>query len=57
MPLDLHTCFRKERVTMLLRTRPFNKADKSPEALSGRLGRYWDGLRPDVIGLANHECG
>ena len=40
VPPNLHTRFNKERVTILLRTRPFNKADKSPEAFSDCLGRY-----------------
>ena len=34
---------------MSLRTRSFNKAEKSAEALSDRLERYWDGLRLEVF--------
>ena len=41
--------FNKERVTISLRTRSFNKAGKSAEALSDRLERYWDGLRLEVF--------
>jgi len=49
VPSDLQTRFNKERVTISLRTRSFNKAEKSAEALSDRLERYWDGLRLEVF--------
>ena len=49
VPSDLQTRFNKERVTISLRTRLFNKAEKSAEALSDRLERYWDGLRLEVF--------
>ena len=44
VPSDLQTRFNKERVTISLRTRSQAKAEKSAEALSDRLERYWDGL-------------
>ena len=49
VPSDLQTRFNKERVTISLRTRSFNKAEKSAEALSDRLERYWDGLRLEIF--------
>ncbi|MDA7648250.1 hypothetical protein N8746_02000 [Alphaproteobacteria bacterium] len=49
VPSDLQTRFNKERVTISLRTRSFKKAEKSAEALSDRLERYWDGLRLEVF--------
>jgi integrase len=49
VPSDLQTRFNKERVTISLRTRSFLKAEKSAEALSDRLERYWDGLRLEVF--------
>ncbi len=49
VPSDLQTRFNKERVTISLRTRSFNKAEKSAVALSDRLERYWDGLRLEVF--------
>ena len=49
VPSDLQTRFNKERVTISLRTRSFTKAEKSAEALSDRLERYWDGLRLEVF--------
>ena len=49
VPSDLQTRFNKERITISLRTRSFNKAEKSAEALSDRLERYWDGLRLEVF--------
>ena len=49
VPSDLQTRFNKKRVTISLRTRSFNKAEKSAEALSDRLERYWDGLRLEVF--------
>ena len=49
VPSDLQTRFNKERVTISLRTRSFNKAEKSAEALSDCLERYWDGLRLEVF--------
>ena len=42
VPSDLQTRFNKERVTISLRTRSQAKAEKSAEALSDRLERYWD---------------
>jgi len=49
VPSDLQTRFNKERVTISLRTRSFNKAEKSAKALSDRLERYWDSLRMEMI--------
>ena len=49
VPSDLQTRFNKKRITISLRTRSFNKAEKSAEALSDRLERYWDGLRLEVF--------
>ena len=49
VPSDLQTRFNKKRVTISLRSRSFNKAEKSAEALSDRLERYWDGLRLEVF--------
>ena len=49
VPSDLQTRFNKERVTISLRTRSFLKAEKSAEALSDRLERYWDGLRLEIF--------
>ena len=49
VPSDLQTRFNKERVTISLRTRSFTEAEKSAEALSDRLERYWDGLRLEVF--------
>ena len=65
VPSDLQTRFNKERVTIYLRTRSQAKAEKSVEALSDRLERYWDGLRLEIfqtteLGLAkvvsSHLC-
>ena len=49
VPSDLQTRFNKERVTISLRTRSQAKAEKSAEALSDRLERYWDGLRLEIF--------
>lgn len=49
VPSDLQTRFNKERVTISLRTRSQVKAEKSAEALSDRLERYWDGLRLEIF--------
>jgi len=49
VPSDLQTRFNKERVTVSLRTRSFNKAEKSAGALSDRLERYWEGLRLEMF--------
>ena len=49
VPSDLQTRFNKERVTISLRTRSQAKAEKSAEALSDRLERYWDGLRLEMF--------
>lgn len=49
VPSDLRTRFNKERVTISLRTRSFSKAEKSAEAISDRLERYWDSLRLEVF--------
>ena len=49
VPSDLQTRFNKERVTISLRTRSQTKAEKSAEALSDRLERYWDGLRLEIF--------
>ncbi len=43
-PSDLQTRLNKERVMISLRARSRAKAEKSAEALSDRLERYWDGL-------------
>ena len=49
VPSDLQTRFNKGRVTISLQTRSFKKAEKSAEALSDRLERYWDGLRLEIF--------
>ena len=49
VPSDLQTRFNRERVTISLRTRSQAKAEKSAEALSDRLERYWDGLRLEIF--------
>ena len=49
VPSDLQARFNKERVTISLRTRSQVKAEKSAEALSDRLERYWDGLRLEIF--------
>ena len=49
VPSDLQTRFNKGRVTISLRTRSQAKAEKSAEALSDRLERYWDGLRLEIF--------
>ena len=49
VPSDLQTRFNKERVTISLQTRSFNKAEKSAGSLSDRLERYWEGLRLEMF--------
>ena len=49
VPSDLQARFNKGRVTISVRTRSQAKAEKSAEALSDRLERYWDGLRLEMF--------
>ena len=46
---DLHKRFNKDRVIISLRTRSQDKALRSAQALSDRLERSWESLRPELF--------
>ena len=49
IPADLKKRFNKDRVIFSLRTRSRDKACRSSKALSDRLVRYWERLRPEFF--------
>ena len=49
IPADVKKRFNKDRVIFSLRTRSRDKACRSSKALSDRLERYWERLRPEFF--------
>ena len=49
VPADVRSRFNKDRVIVSLHTRSLPKAQRSADALSDRLERYWDSIRLEVF--------